>query len=91
MENFLPDQSEFVTQDKIFYLFTNINPLAPWHQILKMLVISESVAKYQYRMLDMDHTSREWAHISVKDVREFSSLTPNPPSTPIPGGMTPVH
>lgn len=27
----------------------------------------------------------------MKDVREFGSMTPVPSSTPIPGGMTPVH
>lgn len=90
MENFMSNQNELVTNDNRFYPFTNINPLAPWHQRLKMLVIGESVAEYQDRMVDLDFALRDFAHITVKDTRLGGSLTPALPSTPIPGGMTPV-
>lgn len=91
MENFMSDQSELVTQDRRFYPFTNINPLAPWHERLKNLVIGESVADYQERMYDLDHALRDFTHITVKDARLGGSLTPALPPTPAPGGMTPVH
>lgn len=59
MENFLADQNELVTQDKRFYPFTKINPIAPWHQRLKMLLIGENVVEYQQRMHDIDYALRE--------------------------------
>lgn len=90
MENFMSNQNELVTNDNRFYPFTNINPLAPWHQRLKMLVIGESVAEYQQRMQDIDYALRDFSYISVKDVREFGSMTPAGVLTPAPGGMTPV-
>jgi hypothetical protein len=89
-ENFLAKQFELNTYDERFYPHTNINPFAPWHQRLKMLLLGENVAEYQQRMLDKDYALRDYIAIQIKDTKIDGSFTPNVPTTPVGGGMTPV-